>query len=316
MRLNPQRKKMIYHKTVLPEEAVAALRLSPGKIIADCTLGGGGHSQKILEQIGPEGFLIGFDRDPEAIEEVSERLKDYNNKILINSNFANIKSELLQRNIKSLDGVLFDLGVSGHQLDTDRGFTFMRDEALDMRMSLQGKTAADYVNTLPENQLADIIYKYGEEKLSRRVARAICEYRKKQYISTTAQLSELIAQKIGWAYKKEKIHPATRTFQAIRIFVNDELSAVETALQDAIDLLSPGGVIAVITFHSLEDRITKNIFRYNSGRCKCPPECPICLCNATKKIEIITKKPIVPGEEELKENPRSSSSKLRVGIKI
>lgn len=307
---------MIYHKTVLPEEAVKALNLSPGKTVADCTLGGGGHAEKILEKIGETGLLIGFDRDPEAIEEAGRRLCLYNNKIFINTNFSEIKYELSARGIKSLDGVLFDLGVSGHQLDTDRGFSFQRDEVLDMRMSKEGRTAADYVNTLKEEELADIIYKYGEERYSRRIARAICEYRKNTYIGTTGQLSGLIAQKIGWAYKKEKIHPATRTFQAIRIYVNDELSSIEKALQDAIDLLSPGGKIAVISFHSLEDRIVKNIFRYNSGRCKCPPECPVCLCNAAKKLEIETKKPLLPSEEEIRDNPRASSSKLRIGTKI
>lgn len=306
---------MSYHKSVLLDEAIDALNLKEGSVIVDCTLGGGGHSEAILEKIGPSGLLIGFDRDPDAIEEVSNRLSKYNNKILINNNFQYLKSELEQRNIKSVNGFLFDLGVSSHQLDANRGFTFLRDEILDMRMSKEGVTCAYYVNTLPEEELANIIYKYGEERLSRKVARAICELRGKEYIHSTMQLSNLIKEKIGFAYKKEKIHPATRTFQALRIYVNRELEAIEIAIQDAIDLLSPGGVIAVISFHSLEDRIIKNIFRFNNGKCKCPPGLPICVCNATEKIDIITKKPILPTEEEIKDNKRASSSKLRIGIK-
>ena len=307
---------MSYHKPVLLEETINALNLAPGKVIVDCTLGGGGHSEEILKKISPTGTLIGFDRDPDAIREVSQRLSIYNNKILINSNFINIKEELSQRNISQIDGVLFDLGVSSHQLDADRGFSFLRDEALDMRMSQEGNTAQFYINNLKEENLADIIYKYGEEKLSRRVAKAICEERKKHPITTTGQLSNLISQKIGWAYKKEKIHPATRTFQAIRIYVNDELTACERAIGDAIDLLSPGGVVAVISFHSLEDRIVKNIFRYKNGKCQCPPDLPMCVCGAKKEIDILTKKPIIPSQEEIKDNSRASSSKLRIGIKL
>lgn len=307
---------MSYHKSVLLEEAVNSLNLKEGSVIVDCTLGGGGHAEAILEKIGETGTLIGFDRDPDAIEEVSKRLQSYNNKILINNNFQYLKSELTQRNIKSVNGFLFDLGVSSHQLDANRGFSFLRDEILDMRMSKEGITAAYYVNTLPEEELANIIYKYGEERLSRKVAKAICELRKKEYINSTMQLSNLIKEKIGWAYKKEKIHPATRTFQALRIYVNKELEAIEIAIQDAIDLLAPGGVIAVISFHSLEDRIIKNIFRFNNGKCKCPTDLPVCVCNAIKKIDIITKKPILPSEEEINDNKRASSSKLRIGIKI
>ena len=307
---------MIYHKPVLLEETVEALNLSDGKVIVDCTLGGGGHAEAILEKISPTGTLIGFDRDPDAIAEVSKRLNKYNNKIIINNNFSEIGAELGQRGIFGVDGILFDCGVSSHQLDADRGFSFQRDEILDMRMSREGVTAAYYVNTLPEEELAGVIYKYGEERYSRRVARAICEERKNTYINSTLQLSDLIAKRIGKEYKKEKIHPATRTFQALRILVNDELSALEKALQDSIDLLNPGGIIAVISFHSLEDRIVKNIFKYNNGRCKCPPSLPLCVCNATKKIEIITKKPIIPTETEIKNNSRASSSKLRIGKKL
>ncbi|MBQ7257981.1 MAG: 16S rRNA (cytosine(1402)-N(4))-methyltransferase RsmH [Abditibacteriota bacterium] len=307
---------MIYHKPVLLNETIDALNLAPGKVIVDCTLGGGGHSEAILEKISPTGTLIGFDRDPDAIEEVSKRLSKYNNKILINNNYSEIKSELAHRQMQGVDGILFDCGVSSHQLDTDRGFSFLRDEVLDMRMSREGITAAHYVNTLPEEELANIIYKYGEERYSRRVARAICEERKNTVINSTLQLADLISKRIGREYKKEKIHPATRTFQALRILVNDELSSIETALQDAIDLLNTGGIIAVISFHSLEDRIVKNIFKYNNGQCKCPKDLPICVCKATKKIEIITKKPIVPTEAETINNPRAKSSKLRVGKKI
>lgn len=306
---------MSYHKSVLLNETIDSLNLKEGSVIVDCTLGGAGHSLEILKRIGPNGLLIGFDRDPDAIEEAENKLKDYSNKILINSNFANLKEELSIRGIKSINGILFDLGVSSHQLDTDRGFSFQREEILDMRMSGEGTTAAHYVNTLPEEELANVIYKYGEERLSRKIAHAICEKRKNEPFHTTKQLSDLIAQKIGWAYKKEKIHPATRTFQAIRILVNDELSSIETAVQDGIDLLEVGGIISVISFHSLEDRIVKNIFKYNSGRCKCPPGLPICVCNPKKKISIVNKKPILPTEEEIKENSRASSSKLRVGIK-
>jgi len=306
-----------YHKSVLLEEAVSSLDIKPGSVIVDATLGGGGHSEEILKKLNGTGMLIGFDRDLDAINEATKRLDAYSNKILINSNFLYLKEKLKEMNIDSIDGILFDLGVSSYQLDADRGFSFLRDEVLDMRMDREsGKTAAAYVNNLEEEELANIIYNYGEERLSRRVARAIVDARSKEYINSTKQLADIVAQKIGWAYSKLNIHPATRTFQAIRILVNDELKAIEVALQDAIDILKPNGKIVVISFHSLEDRIVKRTFQFNAGRCKCPNKIPICICGAKEVIDIETKKPITPSDEEISDNSRSRSSKLRVGRKL
>ena len=305
-----------YHNPVLLTETVEGLNLHKGAVAVDCTLGGAGHSKAILDRIGDTGLLIGFDRDPDAIAEASETLSFCSNKILINANFSEIKNQLILRKIEKVDAVLFDLGVSSHQLDGDRGFSFMRDEALDRRMEKSGPDASYYVNNLPEKELADVIYKYGEERLSRKIARAVCIEREKKPINSTLQLADIISSAVGWAYRKEKIHPATRTFQAIRILVNDELSSAEKAIGDAIDLLAPGGVIGVISFHSLEDRIVKNIFRFNSGHCTCPKDLPVCMCGCKNRLRILTKKPIVPSPEEVRANPRSSCSKLRLAEKI
>lgn len=307
----------IYHIPVLLNEVLSYLDIKPNDIAIDATLGGAGHSYHILKQL-PAGMLIGFDRDPEAIEESSHKLKRFSNKLLINNNYSNLKTELENRNINSFDKILFDLGVSSHQLDADRGFSFQRDEKLDMRMDKTSNEpdAAWYINNLSEEDLANIIYKYGEERLSRRIAKAICNARNLKAINSTTELASIVAKAAGFAYTKQHIHPATRTFQALRIEVNKEFEHIEKAIVDAISMLNPNGIIAVISFHSLEDRIVKRTFRKLAGKCTCPPGVPFCMCQPQKIIKLLNSKPIVPSDTEIKENPRSRSSKLRCGKKL
>lgn len=302
-----------YHTPVLLSETLDYLDIKPGDTVVDCTLGGGGHSEKILEKLNTVGTLIGFDRDEDAILNCEKRFEKYDNKILIKSNYSHLKEELESRGIFSVDKILFDLGVSSHQLDADRGFSFQRDEPLDMRMDRTSSehTAAWYVNNLPEEELADIIYKYGEERLSRRVAKSICSARIERRINSTLDLAEIIKKSIGFAYFKQNIHPATRTFQALRIEVNKELEHIEPALTDAASILKEGGILAVISFHSLEDRIVKRTFQKLAGKCTCPPEIPFCICNPQKTVDILTNKPVIPDDKEIRDNPRARSSKLR-----
>ncbi|MBO4548116.1 MAG: 16S rRNA (cytosine(1402)-N(4))-methyltransferase RsmH, partial [Abditibacteriota bacterium] len=284
--------------------------------VVDATLGGGGHSREILKRI-PEGFLIGFDRDPEAIDECGRSLAAWSNKKLVRANFSEIKS-VLEALGAVPDKILFDLGVSGHQLDSPRGFSFLRDEYLDMRMS--GPDSGDrpcewYVNHLPEEELANIIYKYGEERLSRVIARAIVRAREESPVTGTKRLADIVEKATAFARRGGRIHPATRTFQALRIAVNGELAHAEQALEQAIEVLAPGGIISVISFHSLEDRIVKNIFRHDSGGCICPPDVPVCVCRPRHILRVITKKPVVPTDDEIRANPRSRSAKLRSAVK-
>ncbi|MCX6344508.1 MAG: 16S rRNA (cytosine(1402)-N(4))-methyltransferase RsmH [Armatimonadetes bacterium] len=308
-----------YHKPVLLNETITLLDPKEGGIFVDATLGGAGHAAAILEKIGPNGRLIGIDRDQEAIERSRERLKEFGDRaILVKGNFKDLNSILESVGISEIDGALFDLGVSSHQLDSERGFSFSRDEELDMRMSPQdeGPDAKHVVNDYSEVHLAELIYKYGDERYSRRIARMIVEKRWQAPITTTKELADIVTQAIPAQNRWQDIHPATRTFQAIRIEVNKELEAVEVGVPAAIEALKIGGRVCVISFHSLEDRIVKQAFRRYAGHCECPPKLPICVCGAKKTVKILTGKPIISSAEEISGNPRSRSSKLRCAQKI
>jgi len=303
------------HKSVLLEEIVKLLNPQNDEIFIDATLGLGGHTEAIL-QIAENTRVIGIDQDLEAIRLASERLERFGERIkIVHANFSDIKSVTDEK----VDGILADLGVSSLQFDSaDRGFSFRFDAELDMRMDKDSdaETAAELLENLSETEIADLIYKYGEERNSRRIARRIVWKRELgEPIRTTKELAETVEKAVG-RKPKDKIHPATRTFQALRIAVNRELEILEKFIEDAIDILKTDGRLAVITFHSLEDRIVKQTFQRLSGKCSCPPRMPQCVCGAKKAIEILTRKPIVPMDEELAENPRSRSAKLRVCRKL
>jgi len=307
------------HTTVLLHEAVEGLKIKENGIYVDCTLGGGGHSSLIASKLGKEGRLFSLDQDEEALRAAKERLKSYGDKItFIKTNFKDVKQVLQDRGILAVDGILFDLGVSSPQLDVgERGFSYQHDAPLDMRMNQkQHLTAEEIINTWSEEELADIIYRYGEEKFSRKIAKKIVRSREKSKIITTGELAALIKEAIPAPARRKGPHPAKRTFQAIRIAVNDELNVFKEALQDAVHLLSPGGRVSVITFHSLEDRICKTIFHEYAQGCICPPDFPVCTCGRTPTIKIITKKPLLPSSDELERNPRARSAKLRIAEKI
>lgn len=295
------------HKSVLFDEAIAALEIDENKIIADGTAGGGGHSREIAKKAKR---LIAIDQDPDAIAVLNERLSVFNNVTIVHDNFSNIKSILSDLNIDGIDGMLLDLGVSSFQLDNgDRGFSFHQDAPLDMRMSKEGLSAYDVVNNYSEKELADIIYRYGEEKFSRSIAKNIVKYRAEKPIETTFELVDIIKASMP-AKELKKGHPARKTFQAIRIEVNGELDRLKSALDSAFDCLNPGGIIAVITFHSLEDRIVKEKFNSWIQGCTCPKEFPVCVCGKKPKGELPFKSK-APSEAELEENPRARSSRLR-----
>ncbi len=307
------------HRPVLLDEAIAALNCRPGAVIVDCTLGGGGHSAGILPRILPGGRLIGIDQDQAAIAAAGKRLAEFSENVtIINDNFAKLANILHQLEIKAVDGVLFDLGVSSYQLDAaERGFSYRSDAALDMRMDPNAKVSVrDLVRDLPEAELSRIIADYGEERWAKRIAAFIAADRQKAAIETTGQLVDLIKRAIPAAARREGPHPARRTFQALRIAVNDELGVLERALRQAIESLSPGGRVGVISFHSLEDRIVKQIFREYTGGCTCPPGLPVCVCGHQPVIKLITRKPILPGPEETDANPRARSAKLRAAEKL
>ena len=295
------------HKSVLFDEAIKALDLNENKIIVDGTAGGGGHSGEIAKRAKR---VISIDQDPDAITVLNERLGDKENVTIVHDNYSNIKNIISNLNIEKIDGLLFDLGVSSFQLDTaERGFSFHKDAPLDMRMSKSGLSAYDVVNNYDERQLADIIYRYGEEKFSRRIAANIVKARAKKPIETTFELVDIIKSSMPQKAMRDA-HPARRTFQAIRIEVNAELDVLKSTLEDAFDILAPGGRIAIITFHSLEDRIVKEQFAKWCQGCTCPKEFPVCVCG--KKPKGKTFKSISPSKEELEENPRARSSRLRI----
>ena len=301
------------HISVLLNETIEALNIKSDGIYADGTAGGAGHSSEIAKRL-KNGRLYAFDRDPDAVKTASERLRGYPAEV-IEANFTEMTEELKKRGVESLDGILLDLGVSSYQLDTaERGFSYHKDAPLDMRMSKLGISAKDMVNTFGEKELADIFFKYGEEKFSFRIAERIVKARNEKPIETTLQLAEIIANAVPSAARRDG-HPARKCFQALRIAVNGELSALETALDKCFELLGPDGVLAIITFHSLEDRMVKQKFKEFCTGCTCPPDFPICVCGKTPRARLFTKKPIEPTPEELDRNPRSRSSKLRVIIK-
>jgi len=305
---------------VLLEEVLEALEPARGWLFVDCTLGMGGHSEAILEA-NPRTRVVGLDRDAESLALATERLSRFGGRFSgVHADFRRISEVLAERAPgEPVAGVLADLGISSHQLDeTERGFAFSRDAGLDMRMDRsEGETAADLVNRLSEAELADVIYQYGEEPRSRRIARAICREREKAPIETTARLAEIVARASGIPRHKQRIHPATRTFQALRIAVNEELEGLDRFLRDAVAALaSPGGRVAVIAFHSLEDRIVKQTFKALSGYCSCPPGLPVCMCGAEALLRLVTRRPVVPSDDEVEKNPRSRSAKLRVAERV
>ena len=307
------------HVSVLLEECIENLNIKPDGIYVDGTLGGGGHASYICQHLSPEGTLIGIDRDQDALNAASERLKDYPcQKIFVQSNYSDIRNVLEELELDGIDGALLDLGVSSFQLDNaERGFSYMHDAPLDMRMNQDDPfTAYDVVNEYDQKELTRIISKYGEEKWASRVATFIVNGRKDGPIETTGQLVELIKAAIPAKARREGPHPAKRTFQAIRIEVNDELGQLEHAIEEFCDVLNPKGRLCVISFHSLEDRIVKEIIAKRVNPCTCPKEFPVCVCGKTADIKKISKKPILPSAEELEVNPRSRSAKLRVCEKL
>lgn len=306
------------HKPVMPDECIDALNIKPDGIYVDGTLGGGGHSERIAERL-TSGKLICIDRDEDAISAASARLEKYKDKIVfVHDNFANVKNILENLSVPGIDGIMFDLGVSSYQLDTaERGFSYNMDAPLDMRMDVSSPLSAyDVVNSYPEPELKRIIYEYGEEQNAPRIARAIVERRLESPIKTTFELVDVIK---SVAPKKDLAHghhPAKQTFQAIRIEVNGELSVIAPALEDAVNALNAGGRIAVITFHSLEDRAVKQVFARLEKGCTCPPDFPVCVCGKMPLIKSLFRKPVLPSEDELSENRRSHSAKLRAAEKI
>lgn len=306
------------HVTVLLNEAVDILDIKPEGIYVDGTLGGAGHSLEIVKKL-TSGKLICFDQDINAISAAKEKLKDFMDKtILVHSNFENLREELNKLGIESIDGFLVDLGVSSHQLDVpERGFSYMQDAPLDMRMDNNAELSAyDVVNTYSEAELKRVIKDYGEENWSARIAKLIVERRATMPIRTTFELVDAIKAAIPKKMRDENQHPAKRTFQAIRIEVNRELDVIEKTLLAAVEMMNESGVLAVITFHSLEDRIVKNVFKKLQYSCTCPPEFPVCICNSKQVVEVITRKPILPSENEVEMNPRSRSAKLRAARKL
>ena len=303
------------HKSVLLNETIDGLNIKPDGIYVDGTLGGGGHAYEVCRRLGEKGSIVGIDQDAAAIEAASARLKDFGEKVtIVRSNYCDMKSKLHELGIDKVDGIVLDLGVSSYQLDTaERGFSYREDAPLDMRMDTRQKmTARDIVNDYTEADLYRVIRDYGEDKFAKNIAKHIVQARAVKPVETTAELSEIIRASIPMKFQKKSGHPAKRTFQAIRIELNRELDVLRDSLDDMIDLLNPGGRLCIITFHSLEDRIVKSAFRKNENPCTCPPDFPVCVCGKKSKGSIITKKPILPSEEELEYNSRSKSAKLRI----
>ena len=308
------------HIPVMLSEVVHYLNCKPGKIYADCTLGGSGHASAILEKIIPDGILIGIDQDIDAIKNAKRKLKPYKLNIhLFHDNFINLPKILSQLNITAVDGILLDLGISFHHLDSSgRGFSFRKDEPLDMRMNIESDTTAEeLINTMDEKSLAEIFFKYGEERYSRKIAKKIVNVRKKEKIKSSRQLSEIVCGAVsGKASSKRRIHPATRVFMAVRIAVNKELNILNSFMETAFDLLKPEGRFCILSFHSLEDRIVKRKIKLMEGKCICPPALPRCVCNKTRVIRSLTKKVLRPTEEEVAANPMARSARMRAVEKL
>lgn len=303
------------HIPVLLQETIDSLEIKPDGIYLDATAGGAGHSSEILKRLGPNGHLICLDQDPDAIAIVTKRIGGDPRVTVVQENFSNLTTVVEEKNLPPLSGILADLGVSSHQLDTpERGFSFHHDAPLDMRMSQDGPTAANLVNTLSEQELKTILYTYGEEKFAPRIAKAIVEARGKSPIETTLQLSDIVSNAVPAKARRAK-HPARRTFQALRIAVNGEMDALDNALGEMYDALAPGGILSIITFHSLEDRMVKQRFASFCQGCICPPEFPVCVCGRTPAAELPFKFRVA-SEEELEQNPRSRSARLRSVRKI
>lgn len=305
---------MTIHKTVLLKEAVDALGLRKGMTVVDATLGGGGHSLEILARIGERGILVVFDRDAVAIERFALLTKNRKNVFIVHSDFSRLTQELGKLRIESVDGIIADFGISSDQLDNaQRGMSFLREGPLDMRMdNTTGIAAAEIVNDYAQQDLVRILQEFGDEKYAQKIAKGIVRERAVKKIETTLELAAVIEKSVPEKYKHQRIHAATRTFQALRMEVNRELESISAFLTQAVDVLSPGGKLAVITFHSGEDLISKKFFRENARGCICPPQLPICSCGQKPKLRIVNKKPILPTESEIRENPRSRSAKLRV----
>ena len=301
------------HIPVLLNQCINGLNIKENGIYVDGTLGGAGHSAEILKKLSPKGTLIGIDRDEEALNVVKERLKEYKNVIYVHGNHDDIKEILTDLNISNVDGILLDLGVSSYQLDeAERGFSYTQEAPLDMRMDKTNDLTAEYiVNNYTQEKLAQIIYEYSEEKFSKNIAKKICEYRKNKEIKTTKELAEIIESAIPGFAKKDG-HPAKRTFQAIRIEVNDEIRPLYNTIKNCIDVLNSGGRLCVITFHSLEDRAVKDAFVDAQGKCTCPGDLPYCVCGYKSMGKILTKKPILPTQDEITSNSRAKSAKLRI----
>ncbi len=308
------------HISVMPEEVIQNFNLRPGKIYVDCTLGGAGHSKRILQKTIPDGYLIGIDQDTDAIKNAETVLSEYVGRFsLIHDNYVNLPAILEDMNIQGVDGILLDLGISLHQLRAEgRGFSFRSTDPLDMRMNQNdSETAGRLVNQLEEKALVDIFFKYGEEKFSRRIASKIVAERSVKEIKTCKELADIIDSVIPVKVKvKKRTHPATKVFQALRIAVNKELSVLEDFLDTAFNLLNKDGVISIITFHSLEDRIVKKKIRELEKACTCPPDFPICICQGKAVVKSFRKKPLLPEQEEIERNPMSRSAKLRIAIKL
>lgn len=303
------------HVPVMLNEAVDGLKIDPDGVYVDGTAGGGGHSAGILSRL-KKGMLYSIDQDPDAIATVTERFKDNPNSVILRGNFSDMKALLAKENVFSVNGVLLDIGVSSHQLDDkDRGFSFHEDAPLDMRMSREGTSAADLVNTLSVEELSRIFYDYGEEKFARSIAQGIVKAREDKPLETTLELSEIIKSSVPQKVRRET-HPARKSFQALRIAVNRELDVLEEGIKSAYELLAPGGRLCIITFHSLEDRVVKRAMKDLAQGCTCPPDFPVCVCGNKPKVRIITHKPITPSVQELENNLRARSAKLRICEKL
>jgi len=308
-----------FHKPALLREVIASLGCKAGGVYVDGTVGGAGHAIEILKESAPNGLLIGIDADEDALNEAHERLSPFRGRVtLARGNFADIGDILVSMDIRHVDGILLDLGVSSHQLDAaERGFSFSQEALLDMRMDFrQQMSAYTLVNTLPESSLAKIIREYGEENMARRIARTIVAARKSKNIETTTELANIILSVIPKRLHGHRLHPATKTFQAIRIAVNNELSSLQNAINDGIDLLRKGGRFSVISYHSLEDRIVKTSFRSYENACICPHDIPVCNCQRQAKARVINRRPVTPSDAEISDNPRARSAKLRTAERI